>query len=46
MVHMHIQSHLFQLWYLTYNMENTDIQSNKYSTILKIKDHQKSNYIQ
>lgn len=30
MVHMHIQSSLFQLWYLTYNTENTDIQNNKY----------------
>lgn len=30
MVHMHIQSNLFQLWYLTYKMENTDIQNNKY----------------
>ena len=30
MVHMHIQSNLLHLWYLTYKMENTDIQNNEY----------------
>lgn len=29
-LHMHIQSNLLQLWYLTYNMENNGIQNNKY----------------
>lgn len=41
MLHMYIQSDLFQFLYFTYNMENNGIQNNEYRRILKLKIHKK-----
>lgn len=45
MLHMYIQSNLFQFLYFTYNMENNGIQNNEYRRILKLKIHKKKQMI-